>query len=147
MQHTSNTSSSSERKTEYHLNTFSNERFNKTVQIASKQICYSSRIMDGGLCSGIFNPARNWPYFKVKIVHLSWTIHSHISSREIGFLMTETKGTCQVRSATDTIRSVKCYPGGWKIDHIPSISEIRSQTWYHCIQYTRHHHMSLVSHC
>ncbi len=40
---------------------------------------------------------------------------------------------------------VKCYPGGLKIDLIPSESEILSQTWYHCIQYTKPHHMSLVS--
>ena len=44
------------------------------------------------------------------------------------------------------IKSVKCYCGGRKIDLISSISEIQSQTWYHCIQYTKRHHMSLISH-
>ena len=43
------------------------------------------------------------------------------------------------------VNSVKCYPGGRKMDLISSISEIPSQTWYHCFQYTRRHHMSLIS--
>ncbi len=43
-------------------------------------------------------------------------------------------------------QSVKCYRGGRKIDLIPSISEIQSQTWYHCVQYTRRQLMSLISH-
>ena len=43
--------------------------------------------------------------------------------------------------------SVNCYPGGRKIDPIPPISEIQSQLWYHCLQYTTRHHMSLVSFC
>ncbi len=34
-----------------------------------------------------------------------------------------------------------------KICLIPSISEILSQTWYHCIQYSKRHHMSLFSYC
>ena len=41
--------------------------------------------------------------------------------------------------------SIKCYAGGRNIDLIPSISEILSQTWYHRVQYTKSHHMSLVS--
>ena len=44
------------------------------------------------------------------------------------------------------VKSVKCYPGGRKIPFIPSISEILSEACYHCVQYTRHHLMSLVSH-
>ncbi len=34
------------------------------------------------------------------------------------------------------VKSVKCYHGERKIHFIPSISEIQSQTWCHCIQYT-----------
>ena len=45
------------------------------------------------------------------------------------------------------LTSVECSPGGWKIDHILSISEIQSLIWYHCIQYTKHHLMNLVSDC
>ncbi len=44
------------------------------------------------------------------------------------------------------LKSVKCYPGGWKIDLMSSISEVRSQFWYHCIQYIKRHHVSLFSH-
>ncbi len=32
------------------------------------------------------------------------------------------------------IYSITCYPGGRKLQYIPSISEIQSQTWYHCVQ-------------
>ena len=35
------------------------------------------------------------------------------------------------------VYSVKCYRGGRKMHLISSISEIQSQTWYHCIQYTK----------
>ncbi len=42
--------------------------------------------------------------------------------------------------------SVKCYRGGRKINLISPIYEIQSQMCYHCIQYTRRHHMSLISH-
>ena len=45
------------------------------------------------------------------------------------------------------LHAVKCYPGGRKIHLIPSISEILLQTCYHCVQYTRRHLMSLISHC
>ena len=45
------------------------------------------------------------------------------------------------------IKSVKCYHGGRKINLISSISEIQSQNWYHCIQYTKRHQMRLFSHC
>ncbi len=33
------------------------------------------------------------------------------------------------------------------MDLIPPISEIQSQICYHCVQYTRRHLMSLISHC
>ncbi len=46
---------------------------------------------------------------------------------------------------TDKVYSVKCYHGGLKIPLISSIFEIQSQMWYHCIQYTRRHHISLFS--
>ncbi len=36
---------------------------------------------------------------------------------------------------------------GRTIAAIPSISDILSQMWYHCVQYTSHHLMSLISHC
>ena len=45
------------------------------------------------------------------------------------------------------IMSVWFYPGGRKIHLIPSITEIQSQMWHHCVQYTRRHHMSLIAHC
>ena len=45
------------------------------------------------------------------------------------------------------IKSVKCYPGGQKNYLILSISEIQSQMRYRCLQYTKRHHMSLISHC
>ncbi len=45
------------------------------------------------------------------------------------------------------LKSVKCYRGGRKMDLISSISEIQSQTWYHCIQCPKRHHMSIFSHC
>ena len=45
------------------------------------------------------------------------------------------------------LKSVKCYHGGRKIDFIPSISKIQTQMWCHCVQYTRRHLMSLISHC
>ena len=48
--------------------------------------------------------------------------------------------------AGEHVKCVKCYPGGRKMDLIPSISELQSQAWYHCIQYTTHHHMRLISH-
>ncbi len=46
-----------------------------------------------------------------------------------------------------SVNSVKCYPGGPNIELIPTIPEILSQTWCHCVQYTRRHHMSLVPFC
>ena len=46
------------------------------------------------------------------------------------------------------VKSVKCYsPGGRKIDLFLSITEILSQKWYHCVQYTRRNLMSLISYC
>ena len=42
------------------------------------------------------------------------------------------------------IISFKCYPGGWKINLIPTIWEILSQKCYHCVQYTRCHLMNLI---
>ncbi len=44
------------------------------------------------------------------------------------------------------LKSVKCYCGGQKINLMSSISEIQLQMWYNCIQYTRRHLMSLISH-
>ncbi len=43
------------------------------------------------------------------------------------------------------IKCVKCYHSGRKIDFIPSICEIPWQTWYHCIQYTKRHHESILT--
>ena len=45
------------------------------------------------------------------------------------------------------LKSVKCYPGGRKIDLISSISDILSQMCYLCGQYTRRNLMSQISHC
>ncbi len=36
------------------------------------------------------------------------------------------------------------YHSGRKLHLIPSISKILLQKWYHCAQYTKHHHMSLI---
>ncbi len=44
------------------------------------------------------------------------------------------------------LKSVKCYRGGRQIHFILSISKIQTQMVYHCVQYTRHHLMSLISH-
>ena len=46
----------------------------------------------------------------------------------------------------NSLKAVKFYPGGRKIDSIPSISEILSQMCYYCVQYTRRHLMSPISH-
>ncbi len=46
-----------------------------------------------------------------------------------------------------TLQPVKCYSGGREIHLIPSISKILSQKRYHCVQYTRRHLISLLSHC
>ena len=45
------------------------------------------------------------------------------------------------------VYSVKCYHGGQNINIILSISEIPSQMWYHCVQYTKRHLMNLSSFC
>ena len=45
------------------------------------------------------------------------------------------------------LKSVKCYRGRRKIDLISSICEIQSHMRYHCVQYTKRHHISLLSHC
>ncbi len=57
--------------------------------------------------------------------------------------------TCRSRDKVINcqLKSVKCYPGGRKIHFIPSMCKIQSQMWYHCVQYTRRHIMSLISHC
>ena len=45
------------------------------------------------------------------------------------------------------VKSVKCYAGRWKIHFIPSIYKILSRKCDRCVQYTRLHLMSLISHC
>ena len=42
------------------------------------------------------------------------------------------------------VYSVKYFLGGQRLDIIISIYEIVSQNCYHCVQYTRHHTMSLI---
>ena len=42
------------------------------------------------------------------------------------------------------IEYVKYYWIGQKLCLIPSMSDILSQTLYHCVQYTKHHHMTLI---
>ena len=51
------------------------------------------------------------------------------------------------RSQNNRLYSVKCCPGGRKIRLFPSISKILSHTCYHCVQYTKRHLMSLITHC
>ena len=48
--------------------------------------------------------------------------------------------------AKQALQSVKYYPGGQKTDFIPLLSEILSQKCQRCVQYTRCHVMSLISH-
>ena len=70
-----------------------------------------------------------------------------------GGLGNQTNNSCELYCNSSAgelwtaLKSVKRYPGGRKIDLISSISDIQSQTWYHCIQYTERHHMSLFSYC
>ena len=49
-------------------------------------------------------------------------------------------------SVEHDVKSVKCYRGGRKIHFISLISKISTQMGYHCVQYTRRHLMSLISH-
>ena len=53
---------------------------------------------------------------------------------------------CRCVRSSYTIRFINCY-GGRTICLFSSISEILSQKWYHCIQYTMHYRMSLESYC
>ncbi len=34
-----------------------------------------------------------------------------------------------------------------KIDLFPPIFEMLAQRWYHCVQYTKRHHMNRIAHC
>ena len=54
---------------------------------------------------------------------------------------------CHMLPRWTILYSVKCYSDGRKMHFIRSITEIPSQKWYHCVQYTKRHHMSLTSHC
>ena len=80
-----------------------------------------------------------------------WGFHSVICFR----LQKESWGVYVLsiiwESYTDTVlkpdiplKSVKCFPGGRKIDLIPSIFEILSQTWYYLLQYTKHQLLTLI---
>ena len=44
---------------------------------------------------------------------------------------------------------IVCQKSPWstKMHLLPSISEILSQTWYHCVQNAKRHYMSLISLC
>ncbi len=53
--------------------------------------------------------------------------------------------TCLVRHAMCSLSNVILVDE--KVHFIPSTSEILSQMWYQCVQYTRCHPLSLISHC
>ena len=110
-------------------------RFHET-EVQLKSLCKLDWVQIWRLLFGItVNSLVNgiWPM----AIFLKWCLH----------LLMSVKHLVLVRFQILLIKSVKWYPGGRKNDLIPSISEILSQTWYHCIQHTTRHHMRLGSHC
>ncbi len=78
----------------------------------------------------------------VKVMLLSYVIYCSARCAPAGELM---KYPNKLNLPAMVLYSVKCYRGGRKMDLISPISKIQTQMWYHCIQYSRRHLMSLIS--